>query len=246
MIDVKSVFKNRSLRQAGMVMMTLMIVILTLETGLNLWIRSALTAGLHKGNDPDIQVNTSISWLGIKDLLQGRVGWIRMNARNCKINNLKYSRFQLDNQGFSFNLPVLLKEGSLQITTIQTTQIKAVISEKALEDYLNLEHPGYGLGVGILADKILIRGRIFFLGNKVPVEFEGGFTNNSTKMIRFHPLKLSIANHPVSYGLLELIGNQLPLEFPIMEDWPLRITQIRLTEGNLSISLRELNSRTKR
>ncbi len=246
MIDFNIILKTSNLRWAGISIIALIYIILPLETGVNFWIRSALSAGLHKGEDPNIQVDISISWLGIKDIFRGSVKWIKINARNCKLNNLKYSRFQLDNRGFSFNLPVLLKKGLFQIFSVRKTRIKAVIAAKDLQDYLNFERPGYGLRVWILTNKIILTGRVFFLGKNVPVELEGRLTSNSAKMIRFYPLKLSIAGHPVSYGLLNLISNQLPLEFAIMEGLPLRITQIRLSQGNLFISLRELNYQIKR
>lgn len=239
MSDFQRIIGNRRLRMIFLVFAATVFTILAVELVMNLWVRSSLKAGLAGAGNPDAKVAVSINWLGIKDLWAGRVDRIKIDARNCRIGNLYYDRLQLDNQGFSLNLPLLLKEKRLEITSIQRTKIGASVSERSLQDYLNLSHPGFGVGVKIQPGQLRVSGNVLLLGNKVPVELEGSLVNSAAKTIEFHPSGLSIARHWVSGEVLNFISNQLPVKFAVMESWPLMITGIRLTKGILSISLTE-------
>lgn len=240
MIDFKRIMSNHKFRTSFLIFVATVLIILAVELTLNLWIRSSLKAGLTGANNPDAKVAVSINWMGVKDLWEGKVRRIKIDGRNCRISNLDYERLQLDNQGFSLDLPLLLKEKRLEITSIQRTKIAASVSERALQDYLNLSHPGYGVGVIIKPGQLQLSGNVLLLGNKVPVELKGELVNSSSKTIEFHPSGFSIARHSVSGEVVDFIGNQLPLKFSVMENWPLMITRIQLTEGMLSISLKEL------
>lgn len=214
-------------------------IILAAELIMNLWIRSSLKAGLTGVNNPGAKVAITLNWMGIKDLWQGKARRVKIDARNCRISDLDYQRLILDNRGFSLDLPLLFKEKRLEITSIQRTRIAAAVSERALQDYLNLRHPGLGIGVKIRPGKLRLSGSVLLLGSRVPVELEGRLVHSAAKTIEFHPSGLAIARHSVSGEVLDFISNQLPVRFTIMENWPLEITGIHLSEGRLSISLKE-------
>jgi hypothetical protein len=239
MIDFKTIIDNRRLRRALLIFAATVGIILAVELTMNLWIRSSLKTGLAGTGNPDAKVTVSLNWMGIKDLWAGKVGRIKIDARNCRISNLDYDRLQLDNHGFSLDLPVLLKEKRLEITSIQRTKIAASVSERALQDYLNLSHPGFGVGVKIQPGQLRVSGNVLLFGNRVPVELEGSLANPAAKTIEFHPSGFSVARHRVSGEVLNFISNQLPVKFAVMENWPLMITGIQLTQGMLSISLAE-------
>jgi len=239
MIDLKPIIDNRKVRMGLVIFAVTILIILMAEITLNLWMRASLEAGFMKDNRPDAKLQASISWMGITDLWWGKVGWVKIDAQNCRISDLRYERFQLDNQGFSLNMPRLLTEKCLEITSIQKTRINAVVSAAALQDYFNLYHPGYEIGVKIFPGRLQLAGKVLFLGNKVPVELEGILRNSAAKTIEFRPLGLSIAGHSISGGLLNFIGNQLPVKFSVMENWPLELTGLQLSQGFLSLSLKE-------
>lgn len=239
MIDFKRIMSNHKFRTPFLIFVATVLLILVVELALNLWIRSSLKAGLTGANNPDAKIVVSINWMGVKDLWEGKVRRIKIDARNCRISNLDYERLQLDNQGFSLNLPLLLKEKRLEITSIERTKIVASVSEGALQDYFNLSHPGLGIGVKIGSGWLQLTGSFLLLGNKVPVQLQGRLVNSAAKTIEFHPSGLSIARYSLFGETLNFIGHQLPVKFAIMENWPLMITGIQLTEGMLSISLKE-------
>lgn len=238
MIDFQRLMGNRKLQTAFLIFAAMVGFILLVELAMNVWIRSSLKAGLG-GNNPNAKIAVSINWMGLKDLWQGRVNRIRIDGRNCRIGNLDYERLQLNNQGFSLDLPVLLKEKRLEITSIRRTKISASVSANALQDYINLNHPGFGVEVKIHSGQLELSGNVSLLGNQVPVQLEGQLANSAAKTVEFRPKGFSIAGRRVSGEIIQFINNQLPVKFSIMENWPLMITGILLTEGKLTIDLTE-------
>jgi hypothetical protein len=242
MIDFKGIMGNYKFRIPFLIFVATVLIILVAELTLNLWIRSSLKAGLTGANNPDAKIVVSINWMGVKDLWEGKVRRVKIDGRKCRISNLDYERLQLDNYGFSLDLPLLLKEKRLEITSIQRTEIAASVTERALQDYLNLSHPGYGVGVIIKPGQLQLTGSVLLFGNKVPVQLQGRLVNPAAKTIEFQPNGLSIARYSLSEKTLNFISHQLPVKFDIMDNWPLMITGIQLTEGMLSISLKELTT----
>ncbi len=242
MLHLQQLFERRKIRLAIIAVIIIVFLIFVIEIALNLWIRSSLTASL-RGEAPRTKIDASIGWLSMKDFFQGRVKQVYVNARNCRISDLNYLRFQLENQGFSFNMPLLFKKKRLQIIAAEKTVITAMIEAKALQEYLNLKHPGYALGVAIYSERIRLTGQAVFLGNKVPVWLEGRLINPTGKTIRFYPESLSIAGRVVPKDFLNMLGNQIPLEFSVLGDWPLQITEIHLMQGILRISMKEAASK---
>ena len=242
MIDFQRLIGNRKLRTLFLIFAATVGVILVVELAMNVWIRASLKAGLAGTGNPDAKVTVSLNWMGLKDLWRGKIRRLTIDARNCRIGNLDYERLSLDNRGFSLDLPVLLKEKRLEITSIAKTRITTSIAANALQDYINLCHPGFGVGIKINPGRLRLSGNVLLFGTKVPVELEGRLVNSAAKTIEFHPSGLSVAQRRVSGEILGFINNQLPVKFAVMENWPLMITQILLSEGKITISLKEMTA----
>jgi hypothetical protein len=239
MVDIQRIMGNPKLRTAFLIFAATLCVFWVVELTLNLWIRASIKTGLAGAGNPDAKVTVALDWMGLKDIWRGKISRIKIDAQNCRISNLDYQRLSLDNQGFSLDLPVLLKEKRLAITSIEKTKISASVSEQALADYINRLHPGYGVGVKIQPSRLQLSGCFLLFGKKVPVVLEGGLVNLAPKTIEFHPSGLSVAKQWISGEVVSFISNQLPVQFAIMENWPLMITRIQLNQGIVSISLKE-------
>jgi hypothetical protein len=60
----------------------------------------------------------------------------------------------------------------------------------------------------------------------------------SSQVLRFDPKGLFIAGRPVPGSLLNLVGQQVPLDFSILTGWPLEITSVVIRKGYIDLSLR--------
>lgn len=236
---ITQVLKRKNVLRIVRVLAVVFLVLLILESGLNFWVRSGLRRSLLSNPGPDYQIQFKVGWLGLGDLLAGRVNRVRVNAKNCSLNELRYSKLVIDSQGFSFNLRAFLKEKRLEITELKKTRISGVVGEQALSDYLNLRYPQYQSAIRIKPGGLELSGTAHILNQIIPVKLEGNLKAISGKRLRFYPTRLIIANSKVSGSLLRIVSEQAPLEFGIMEDWPLKISDFKLEEKRIKISMEE-------
>lgn len=215
------------------------LILLGLESGLNFWIRSGLRSSLVADTARGYKIDSKVSWLGLGDIFRGQVNQIRINARNCSLNELRYSKLIIDSQGFRFNLPVFLKEKRLEIIEMRKTQINGVIDERALNDYLSLRYPEYQSTLKIKPGGLILSGSAHILNKIIPVKLEGDLRVISEKRLRFYPTRLLIANSNISGSLLRIVSEQVPLEFGIMEGWPLIINDFILEEKKIKVTMEE-------
>jgi hypothetical protein len=149
---------------------------------------------------------------------------------------------EIESEGITFELPVLLKEKRFQVTRIHRTRIKAAITENAFQEYLTSAYSELAPQIKIVGPGIQLSARALVFGNSLPVVLEGRLGVSGPKKLRFIPERLMVAGRPVVSSFIQLISKQIPLEFSIMNEWPLEITEVHLEQGVLFLSLKELKS----
>lgn len=239
---IKGIFKLKAARRGIIISVGLIMLLSVIECGLNFWIRSGLHRSLAADSNEKTEIFSRISWLGLGDILAGKVNQVHVNARDCSINNLRYSRLEIDSQGFRFNLKTLLKQKRLQILKMDNTRIDGVIDESGLNDYLNFRYPEYNSSVTIKPGRLILTGSAQVLNQIVPIRLEGDLKAISEKHLRFYPTSLVIANRDISGSLLRIVSEQVPLEFGVMEDWPLQMSDFRLEAQRIKVSMEEINT----
>lgn len=237
---LQQLFSRKPIRLTVLILAGVFILTLTVEFWLNFRIRASLRRNLTEEAGPGVKLESRISWMNLRDLAQGRIKYVRLRSQNCIINHLGYQELSVDNHGFNFDLPVLLKEKRLKFLAVHETKIQAVITEKALQDYLNFRFAPFQPQLQIFPGRFHLTGRAELYGNTVPLELDGYLTVSSPKHLRFYPNRLLVANKVVPRDFLQFFGTQLPLEFPILENWPLRITGFTLKKGVVTISFQEI------
>lgn len=238
----KRIIKTKASRCAVIISVGLITLLLMIECGLNWWIRSGLYRSLAADRSQNAKITAKISWLGLGDILKGRVNQVRVNARGCALNDLRYSRLEIDSQGFRFNLTLLLKEKQLKILAMKKTRINGVIEEPDLNEYLNLRYPEYQSRVKIKPGGLVLSGSAHILNRAIPVKLEGDLKAISEKKLRFYPTRLLIANNSVSGALLRIVSQQAPLEFGVMEEWPLKLKGFKLENRKITVAMEELET----
>jgi hypothetical protein len=189
-----------------------------------------------------VKIEAHLNWLSLKDIMGGRVGWVRIDAENCLISNLRFTKLHLENEGFAFNLPLLYKERRLEIIGLNKTRIQTKVSAGAFSEYMNLHYPEFKPVVTINPGELVVNGRIQLFGSTVPAELAGTIKIASPKDLRFYPTKLIVSGHKVHSKYLRYIGNQLPLQYAVMADWPLAVTSIELNSGYAALDFKEINT----
>ena len=216
-------------------------IFFTVECWLNYKVRSDLRQSLGWGTGPRVKITAHLNWLSLVDVMNGRVGWVRIDGENCLISNLHFVKLHLENQGFTFNLPVLFQEKRLELVHLNKTKINAIVTASAFSDYLNLYYPQFKPTVKISPGVLVLRGQAPIFGNIVPVELTGSLKIVAPKNLRFYPTRLFIAKRAVPRDFLHFVGNQLPLQFSLMAEWPLAITSASLKEGYIAMAFKETN-----
>ncbi len=235
---VRDFWTPRRLRLAVWGIGGFMLGVLIAEIGLNLWVRSALRANLLDQNGRT-RLEASLAWLSLPKLIRGEVDAVKVKGADCRINDLRLSQLRIESSGFRFDLPLLLRERQLRITALNRTRLSARLTETALGDYLNLCYPGYNLGVGMLADRLRLTGIAEIFGSKVPVLLEGGLSTTGPRELRFYPDRLLVGGRSVGQSLLQFVGDQIPLEFSLLERWPVTLSRLSLRPGYLELAWRE-------
>lgn len=216
-----------------------LITLIILEVGLNWWARTALLKTLTINSSEKVNIKAEISWMNLFDLYQGRVNWVRVKGQNCIISSIELENLELENHGFSYNLPLLFQEHRLEVSKLKATKINAVISEKALSSYLALTYPQFQPALSFSTEKISLAGSVNFLGETVTVTIEGEMRLVGAKTFRFYPKQLLVAGQSVPEDYVKFIGDQIPLEFSIMPDLPLKITKMSFGNGVIMLGLNE-------
>ncbi|HOP75463.1 MAG TPA: LmeA family phospholipid-binding protein [Bacillota bacterium] len=218
------------------------LVIFLLQTGLNLWVRSLLSHQLIENGGAGFQLQASMGWMKLTDLIRGKLKRIHLESKNCIISGLRYQYLRVDNEWLDFDLPLLIRERQLRLERIGTTKVQGIISETALSDYLNLNYPEFQPKTVILPGRIRISGKVSIFGRMTDIMLEERVETSGPKTIRFFTESISIGGKQVPSDLVKLITTQIPLNFSVMEDWPLKITKLQLTKGQLEIHLEEMTS----
>jgi hypothetical protein len=216
-----------------------LLLTLVLEMGLSWRLAAIIQQSFLQEPVAGAEAKVKVYWLSIRDIVRGEINRIQINSRNCKLGKLRYQTLEIESQGISFDLPVLLKKKQLQITHIHRARIKAAITETAFQDYLTLAYPQLKPRFIITPAGIQLSGQASIFGNSLPVVLKGRLGLSGPQKIRFFPERLIIANRTAPSSFIQFINQQIPLEFNILNEWPIQITSIRLNPGILSLSLKE-------
>lgn len=215
------------------------------EIGMNLWVRSVLRREFIKAPGQKSQITTQVSWLSLGNLLTGKVNQISIKAHNCLLKDLRYAELKINCRGFWFDLPKMYKEKSLEIIKMDTTQIHGVIDEQAFNEYLDTRYPEIDSNLRIKSGGLILSGWTNLFNKLVFIELEGDLKASSERQLRFYPTKLNIAGQKVSGTLLRIVGEQLPIEFGIMEGWPLKISGLNLGEKRIELTLEDTSDQSR-
>jgi hypothetical protein len=219
---------------------TLGLFLLCIELVLNFQVRTSLRESLGWGSGPQVKITAHLNWLSLKDVLEGRISWVRIDGENCIISNLRFAKLHLENQGFIFKLPVLFKERRLEFVHVNKTNIQAIVTASAFSDYLNLYYPQFQPLVKITPGTLIISGQAQIFKSIVPIKLAGALKIVSFKNLRFYPTRLFISGQGVPSHFLRFVGDQIPLQFSLMENWPLEIGTVNLKDGYVAMSFREI------
>lgn len=239
---IEGIFKQKIARRGIIMSIGLIMLLFVIECGLNFWIRSGLHRSLAAEPGGKTEISLRVSWLGLGDILAGKVNRVHVNARDCLVNDLRYSRLEIDSKGFRFNLKTLLKQKRLQIIKMDNTRIDGVIAENDLNDYLNFRYPEYNSSVTIKPGRLILSGSAQVFNQIIPIRLEGDLKAISEKRLRFYPTGLVIADRDISGSLLRIVSEQVPLEFGVMEDWPLQMSDFRLEAKRIKVSMEEIDT----
>lgn len=238
----KGIFQQKTIRRSIIMSIGLIMLLLVIEWGLNFGIRSGIHRSLAADPTGKTEISLHVSWLGLGDILAGKVNRVHINARDCLVNNLRYARLEIDSQGFQFNLKTLLKQKRLQILKMDQTRIEGVIAENDLNDYLHFRYPEYNSSVKIKPGRLILTGSARVFNQIIPIQLEGDLKAISEKRLRFYPTSLVIAEREISGSLLRIVSEQVPLEFEVMEDWPLQLSDFRLEAERIKVSMEEIET----
>jgi hypothetical protein len=228
-----------------LIQITTILILLTImtEIGMNYWVRSSMRRELMEGSGMESQVKVRISWLNIRDFFGGKANQIWIDAKNCSLKDLRYSRLTIDSQGFWFDLPELITRKRLEIIRMKSTQIFATVNESALNEYLALRYPELNCNLRIRWGGMVLSGRASVFNKLVPIELEGDLKAISERHLRFYPTRLLIAGQTVSASLLKIVSEQLPIEFEIMKGWPLKISGLTLDEKKIELNMEDTKTK---
>ena len=242
---IKEILEQKAARRGIIISVGLIMLLFLVECGLNFWIRSGLQRSLVADPTGKAEISSRISWLGLGDILAGKVDRVHVNARDCLVNNLRYSRLKIDSQGFRFDLKTLLKQKRLQIIQMADTRIDGAIAESDLNDYLDFRYPEYNSSIKIKPGRLILTGSAHVFNQIIPIQLEGDLKAVSDKRLRFYPTSLVIANKDISGPLLRIVSEQVPLEFGVMEGWPLQMRDFRLESQNIKFSMEEISAESR-
>lgn len=238
---IKSYLRPKAVKALILILAGIFLFLGAFECWLNFKVRGDLRQSLGWGSGPEVKIEAHINWLSLKDIISGRVGWVRIEGENCLISNLRFAELYLENEGFTFNLPLLFRERHLELIHLNKTRIHTKVTAAAFSDYLNLRYPEFKPVVTINLGELVLKGRIQLFGNTVPAELAGIIKIVSPKELRFYLTKLVVSGRNVPSKYLRYIGNQLPLQFTVMADWPLAVTAISLNSGYAALDFKEIN-----
>lgn len=205
---------------------------------MNYWIRSSIRRQLIAATNMESRATVKTGWISISDFFAGKINYISIDAENSLLNDLRYSRLTMDCRGFWFDLPKLLKERRLIILRMGPTQIYATVDETALNEYLDLRYPDLISNLQIRKGGVILSGWAVIFNNRVSMELEGELKAVTERHLRFFPTRLIIAGRKITGTLLKIVGEQLPMEFEIMEGWPLKINSFNIKDRKIEITMK--------
>lgn len=233
-------FFNTNKIKIVVVTVSIIALLLIVEVVLNLWVRQSLRRAFITLPEPDTKIDASINWISIFDFKNGRIRQLRVKGWNCTLSELKFKELSVVSKGFQFDLNSLVRDQQLVFNTIGATEVKAVITAASLTEYLKIRYPDLKPVITIEADNLRYIGELEALGRPISIQVEGGLQVSGFKKLRFYPQKMQVLNHRIPNSLLKFIGTQLPIEFAVLEEWPLKITNFSLSKGLMRIVLNEI------
>lgn len=232
--------KSPKIRFTLLIIAGIFIMLVVIESGLNLWVRSILRQRFVSGGGAGYRLEARVGWMNLWDLVKGKVKFIRLSGSNCRVSDLRYRTLRVDNVGLDFDMGRLLREKQLYLERIGRTKVQGVVTQEALTEYLRHKYPEFEPEVYLIPKQIQLSGLVKLFGSPTSVRVNGGLEAAGPKTLRFFPENFMIANRNVPPDLLKFISTQLPLTFDVMENWPLQIAGLRLRDRELEIELKEI------
>jgi hypothetical protein len=226
--------------QIAAVIIGLLLLLKIIEVGLNLWVRQALRQSLTRDPGPDTRLEAKVEWLSLGDLIAGRFRRVKLKGYQCRVSGVRLQQLRLDSNGLSLDLKVLLKEEQFLIKSISRTQIMARITEAAATAYFAAKYHQFKPRITFLPGRLRVSGVTEAFGKTVPLHLEGLLQTTQPKTLRFYPEQLQIAHRLVSRNFLKYLGDRIPLEIEVLQDWPLKIEDLTLQQGHVVLLIREI------
>lgn len=231
--------ETRAAWQPVLILCSLVGLILLCELALNLWCRAALHGAFARDLRPETRLITSMQWLSLADFGRGRIGRLKVQGKNCRIAGLEYRELTIDSHGLELDWPTLLRTRRLKLKKLGRTRAQALVSEDALQNYLGTLYPDLHPQLKLTTGRLRLGGTVSLFGSPVPLELAATLSISSGKKVRLTPLGIWAAGREVAPALVRFLTGQIPLEFTIMQDWPLELTRLTLKPGTLYLALKE-------
>jgi hypothetical protein len=225
--------------QIAAVLVGLLLLIKFSEIGLNLWVRQAIRQSLVQEPRPNTRLEAKLEWLSLGDLMTGRIRKVKLKGYQCQVSGVKLQQLQINSNGLTLDLKVLLNEKQFLIKSIARTEITVQITEAVATEYLADQYNRFNPQIFFLPGRLRVTGATEAFGKTVPLYLEGLLHPVQPKTLRFYPEQFQIANRSVSRKFLRYLGDRIPLEIEVLQAWPLQIKGLTLQKGIVVLQIRE-------
>jgi hypothetical protein len=230
---------KRRYRKITLAIIGFLVLLICSEIGLNLWVRQALRRSLVREPGPDTRLELKADWVSLGDLLTGKIRKVKINGSHCQISGVRVQQLWVDCSGLTVDLPVLLKDRLIVFKAISRTLISARITERAATAYFEAKYPRFKPELTFWPDRLRVSAAADAFGKTVTLHLEGLLHTIQPKTLRFYPQQLRVANHGVSPSFLKYIGDRIPLEIEVLQEWPLQVKALTLEKGILVLEIEE-------
>lgn len=195
-----------------------------------------LEAGLRNTLIQEADLSVSLNSYPALKLLLGRFDSLTVETRDLRIADLKIKSYSAAAENVVVNLRSLLRDRRLIFDQRENLQIKIVLTEKDLNDYLWKEAPDLkDFSLRLLEGAAAVVGTFDFLGNAHELFLGGQFVPQDDRVIlRIDEMRVDSAE--VSETIKEIFLARLNLYIDLTNaPAPLKATKVTVAPGSMTI-----------
>lgn len=174
-------------------------------------------------------------------MLLGKIDNIHIRADGLKYESFFIDEAEFNFKNFTFN-PLEVIMGNYQLSLNQPGSARFTVSEKSLNDYLNLQGiPGTeDLNIKLLNDKIILESNIKFMGAIIPVTISGYFQVKQGTIF-FKASEVNLGKYDFGDVFEERLKGNLNINFTFdFLPVKMKVTALNLDKGHLILETRIL------